>query len=79
MASDRPAQPPLPLRNLTDHGIVLKSLRAERARAAEELFTALRHKQRTTPLELLETFAPSDRGQARLAVRDVRPMRGSVA
>jgi hypothetical protein len=35
-------------------------------RAAEELFTALTHKQRTTLLELLETLAASDRGQARL-------------
>jgi hypothetical protein len=33
----------------------LKSLGAERMRAAEELFTALTHKQRTTLLELLET------------------------
>jgi hypothetical protein len=74
-----PAQPPLPLPNLIDHSVVLKSLRAERMLAAEELFTALTHKQRTTLLELLETIAPSDRGQARLAGAGVRPMRRSAA
>jgi hypothetical protein len=57
------------LLDLTDQGAVLRALRAERVRVAEEMFTALSHKQCTTLLELLETVAASGVYRGRLGLR----------